>query len=97
MTSSVRYSTSHRNLHHPVVLYSWGQKSVSKISACSAEHSAHSNNAAWPGVRLTVLSIPSYACTSVTVAADLDDSADCKALTVTDFLPLKPAVSMASL
>ena len=33
---------------------------------------------------------------NVTVAADFDDSADCKALTVTVFLPLKSAVSMAS-
>ena len=83
----------------PVYYYSWWQKSVSKIGACSAaaEHSAHSNNATCPAVRLTVLSIPSYACTGVTVAADLDDSADCKALTVTVFLPLKPAVSMGSL
>ena len=78
-------------------MYSWGQKSVSKTGACSAEHSAHSNNAILPAVRLTVFRISSYACTSVTVAAEFDDSADCKALTVTVFWPLKPAVSMASL
>ena len=58
-------------------------KSANKTSACSAEHSAHSNNATSPAVRLTMLRIPSYACTSVTVAADFDESADCKPLTVT--------------
>ena len=66
--------------------YGWGQKSVSKTGACSAEQSAHSKNATSPAVRLTLLRIPSYACTSVNVAADFDDSADCKALTVTVFL-----------
>ena len=49
----------------------------------AAEHSAHSTNATSPAVRLTVIRIPSYACTSVTVAAVFDDSPDCKALTVT--------------
>ena len=39
--------------------------------------SAHSYNATSPAVRLTVLRIPSYACTIVTVAAEFDDSADC--------------------
>ena len=66
-------------------IYSWGQKSVSKTRACSAEHSAHSNDATSPAVQLTVPRIPSYACTSVAVAADFDASADCKALTVTVF------------
>ena len=67
------------------------------LFACSAEHSTHSNNVTWPAVLLTMLSIPSYACTSVTVAADSDDSAYCRALTMTVFWFVKPAVSMASL
>ena len=48
--------------------YSWGQMSVSdsKTDACSAEHSAHMNNATWPAVRPTILSIPSCACSSGT-------------------------------
>ena len=66
-------------------IYSWSQKSVSKTRACSVEHSAHSNKATSPAVRLPVLRIPSYACTGVTVAADFDVRADCKALIVTVF------------
>ena len=59
-------------------IYSWGQKSAFKTRACSANHSAHSNNATSPAVRLTVLRIPLYKWTSVTVAADFDATAvDC--------------------
>ena len=62
---------------------SWGQKSVSKTGACSAEQSANNNNATWPAVRLTALTMSSYAGTSVTVAAEFDCSAYRRALTTT--------------
>ena len=59
------------------------QSLYSKTGACSVKHSAHSNNATWPAERLTIISIPSYAFTNVTVVADFDDSAYCRALTMT--------------
>ena len=47
-----------------------GQGSVFKSDACWAERCVR--EATWPAVRLTILSIPTYECSNVTVAAIFD-------------------------